>query len=176
MDRPLESVTLVVALALLAPGAARAAEPKPAPEAVQHVLDCMAEPSDAKRVTCYDTAAARLRDALKSGQIVALEHEAIMAARRQAFGLTLPAFDLFGRGDRPEPIVSISAKIEGVSRDRDGRLVVTLEGQGAWRQTDVRELSPLPRPGMTASVERGALGSYFMDAGGPFKMRVQRDR
>lgn len=158
-------------------GAAMAAEPKVEGRAAafQALLDCKDKTPDAVRLACYDAAAGGLAGAEKQGDIVVVDREQARAVRRQAFGFAMPSLRLFDRGEKPEEMDRLTAKVDAASIDRNGKWVVRLEGGQVWRQIDSAIVMTQPRSGSTVEIRRAALGSYMLSVDGHPGFRVHRD-
>lgn len=185
MDRPVsKGVSAATALALLmtyalgfasAHAAARPAAPKTAP-AMQSVLDCRSIAEDAKRLACYDAAVAAMAKAEESGDLLAIDREQRRTVRRQAFGLSLPSFTLFDKGEKPEEANRISVTLARAFRNENGRWVLVLDDGAVWRQIDDTEMYDIPpKAGQKAVIRRAALGSFMMKIEGQPSIRVHRD-
>jgi hypothetical protein len=158
-------------------------------QALQPLFACRAITEDAARLACLDAAVAELQAASESGDVVAVDRQQIEAAEESTFGLSIPNFSLPSlRGDNPALAEAGDAevhspdrvvtrnddgdieRIEGlavteVTINRAGRVEVTLANGQMWRQTDgtmVQGVRSGARPGLTANIRGGALGSYFM--------------
>ena len=95
--------------------------------------------------------------------------------RRQAFGLSLPSFTIFDRGEKGEDADRITTTVVEASKGPTGRWLIQLDGGALWRQTDDADLYKTPHKGSVAVVRRGALGSFFMKIDGDSAFRVHRD-
>lgn len=162
----------IVIAAIIAGAAAPA--PSRAP-AVQTVLDCQKIGDGAQRLACFDSAVAAMARAETSGDLVTVDRAQRRAARHQAFGLTLPSLAFLDRGEKPEEVNRIEAKVAAASRDPAGRWLIQLDDGAIWRQIDDTNLYPAPRAGSLANIRRAALGSYFMSFQGRQEIRVHRD-
>lgn len=167
----------VVALALFAAaGSAGAQSASPARNAtMQSLVDCRKIASPESRLACYDTAASALETAEAKGDIVVVDREQASAVRKQAFGFQLPSISIFDRGEKPEDIDEVNLPITSAVRDGHGKWTLVLEGGQVWRQIDTAELSRNPKPGMTAKIKKGAIGSYKLMVGGAMAIKVHRD-
>ena len=166
---------LVAAALALALGGTALAAPRPA--TLQAVIDCRAVSEAAARLACYDAAAARLDEAEAKGDIVVMDREQTRQARREAFGFTLPSFDLFSRGESAEKLDRASFKVvRAWESGANGQWSMELDSGAVWRQTDSETLSRRPKPGSTVEIRSAALGSYFMNVDGQRAIRVKRDR
>lgn len=162
-----------VLAALTATGVAAGPATNRAP-VVQSVLACRAVADGAARLACYDKAVADMGDAEAKGDLVTIDREQRRAARRQAFGLSLPSLAFLDRGEKAEEVDNMTAAVTGVSRTPDGKWVITVEGGAVWRQIDENELSNNPHAGSTARIRKGALGSFFMNIDREQAIRVHR--
>lgn len=183
--RAVRPLILLVALTIAAPAAAqstfRTTPPQVRPQAsgnapvLQAVIDCRTTAEAAARLACYDAAAARLQQAETAGEVVVVDRAQVREARRQIFGFSVPALDLFGgrATARAEDRVD---RLEGVVRStsfgRDARRVIRLEDGAVWRQYGAEEIRV--RAGSRVVVTRGIIGSFFMRVDGQPGVRVQR--
>jgi len=109
------------------------------------------------------------RDGVDEGEQTAQAESEVQARRSPE--LAEPEVETFEDGSRAEyrddgRLDRISgAPVASVRDTRDG-IVVTLENGQVWRQTDGTRVLPVRRrhleAGLTAEIERGMLGSYFM--------------
>jgi len=180
---------LLVAAALLAATAAaaqpaRRVDPQTAAAArgqrsaavLQAVIDCRRITDTAARLACFDAAAARLEQAESTGEVVVVDRSQVREARRQIFGFSVPAFDLFGgRNDNRAPedrVDTLETTLSSSSVGRDGHLIFRLANGQVWRQYGSEPLRA--RPGATVVIVRGLIGSYFIRVGGQPGVRAQR--
>ena len=165
-----------IALLGVAVGAAGAGAATQGPAAqVKAVLDCRVIPENSARLACYDAAVAAMGQAEVKGDLLTLDKEQRRTVRRQSFGLTLPSFTLFDRGEKPEEADRLTAKIASVSHLPRGQWVIHLEDGAVWRQIDDQELKRDPKAGQAVAIRRAALGSFFMNIDGQSAIRVHRD-
>jgi len=158
---------------------------------LQPLFECRNIADDDARLACLDAAVETLYGNAESGEVVAVDRGQIEAAEESIFGLSLPNFSIPGLGRRsggegdlveadataqsPDRIVHRTEdgdieRIENLSVtdieiNRAGDVVVTLANGQVWRQTDGTHIQGLRggvRPGLTANIRSGALGSYFM--------------
>lgn len=162
-------------LAILATGAASAAEAPTRAPAMAAVLNCRAIADDAKRLACFDKAVGDMAKAEDTGDLVTIDREQRRTVRRQAFGLTLPSLSMFDKGEKPEEANRIETTLSRALRNGSGKWIITLEDGAVWRQIDDGELEPPPRPGQKVVIRRAALGSYLMHIEGQSAIRVHRD-
>jgi hypothetical protein len=183
MIRPSLGRTAAVAAVLLLSGGADAAPAKVKEQqraaVLQAVVECRAIKDREARLNCFDAAAAKLDEAEASGQVVVVEKQQIQTVKREAFGLTLPSLDLFGRSAKSAAAVDVDRVTETVKTARrgpDNRWVVELETGAVWRQIDENEIARDPRPGSKVEIKKAALGSFVMKVDGQSAVRVHRDR
>ena len=143
--------------------------------AVQTVLDCRALTEGDKRLACFDAAVAAMETAEAKGDLVTMDREQRREVRRQAFGLSLPAFTLFDHGEKGADADRLTATVADASRNGNGRWVIRLEGGATWRQIDDTDLYKTPHPGSSAVLRRAVLGSFFMKIDGDTAFRAHRD-
>ena len=158
-------------------GAVHAAPPK-APvraPAVQSVINCQAITDNTQRLACFDSAVAGMAQAEDKGDLVTIDREQRRTVRRQAFGLILPSLAIFDRGERPEDVDRITAKVKTASQAASGKWIIVLDDGAAWRQIDDNELYRSPHAGSVANIRKAALGSFFMNLDGQQAIRVHRD-
>ncbi|HEX6866645.1 MAG TPA: hypothetical protein VF122_05385 [Caulobacteraceae bacterium] len=176
--RAKKGALVAAALALTTAGASQAA-PNDAPRAaaLQAVVNCRAVTDTAARLACYDAAAARLDEAEAKGDLVILDRNQTQQARREAFGFSIPSFDLFNRGAPAEKMDRAEFKVvRAWEFNNTGQWAMELDSGAVWRQTDQETLSRRPKPGSTVEIRSAALGSYFMNVDGQRAIRVKRDR
>lgn len=143
--------------------------------AFQHLIDCRALKDDAARLACFDRAAASLDDAVAKKEVVIVDKQQVREAKRGLFGLSLPSFHLFGRGDEQdaEEVAQIEGKIVSATPDVDGWRI-KLDDGSVWTQTDGKPTFKNPKPGVSVVVRRGALGSYILRVDNAPGVKVRR--
>lgn len=150
------------------------AAPPPSAPAVQAVIDCAKiGPSD-QRLACYDAAVAAMAKAQTTGDLVAIDRAQRRAARRQAFGFSLPSLAFLDRGEKAEEVNNLETTVTAVSRGAEGKWVITVEGGAVWRQTDNNDLSKDPRVGSAVKISKGVLGAFFMNIDRQQAIKVHR--
>ena len=157
--------------------AASAAEPRgPARTAAfQNLIDCKGKADAVERLACYDAAVSSLDVAEKQGDIVLVDREQARAARRQAFGFTLPSMAMFDRGEKAEDLDRVATTIVRAYQGGDRRWTVELEGGAVWAQTDDEQVARAPKAGSKAELRKAAMG-YFMNLDGQRAVRARRVR
>jgi hypothetical protein len=177
-------IAATAALLIAAPALA-ADKPKAAPPAVvQKLLDCRALADSAARLACLDAGVAALAGAVESRDVLVADKEDVKKARRGLFGLSLPAFNLFGadkdeadegeKKDERGALTEIEATITAARPSRAGGWRFVLDDGSTWLQTDQMGFRHDPRPGMKIRIRRAAMGSYLANVDGQTAVRVKR--
>ncbi len=162
----------VLAMAVASP--AGAAEPSRA-SVFQGLLDCKGKTDDAARLACYDAATASLGAAEKKGDIVVVDRDMAKAARRQAFGFSLPSLDMFkGSEDKPEEAEQLTAIAAKAYQGADRKWVFELEDGAVWVQNDSETLQRDPKKGSKIEIRKAAIGSFFLKSDGQRAIRARR--
>lgn len=156
-------------------GPAAAGKPGANPAVVQTLLDCRKLADSTERLACYDKAAAAIESASASGDLVSLDRAQRRAARRQAFGFTLPTLSFLDRGETEKEASRITATIAGASQDPLGKWIIRLDDGAVWRQDEYGELARLPRKGSAVVITKGMLGAFFMTVDGQSLGKVKRE-
>jgi hypothetical protein len=141
---------------------------------VQAVIACRSIAVDAQRLACFDKAVAAMGEAQTKGDLVTLDREQRRTVRRQAFGLSLPAFNLFDRGEKAEDVDRLTGTIASAREDGFGKWTVRLQDGAVWVQTDDSALGRPPHAGSTVVISKGVLGSFFMKIDGQQAVRARR--
>lgn len=163
----------VAGFALMLAGAAKAAEP--ANPALAGLEACVGLSDAAAKASCYDQALINLNAALRAGDIAIVQRKEAQAAQRSAFGLSLPALNLFDRmGPSAGPLEEVTGEVKRAERDVRGRWIIELTDGAVWRQVDDEAISPSPRVGSRAEIRRASLGNYFMKIDGRRGVRAKR--
>ncbi len=168
---------VLASLCLIAFAAPALAQQQPAtPSVLDQVYACANVNEEAARLSCYDTAVGRLREAQSSGNIVAVDRGQMETIERESFGFALPSLPTIFRRDptqEQEAIREARFTIERVSRHADGRSTFYMTDGAAWTQIE-SESARNARPGENVTVRRASLGSFMMsfESGG----RAQRVR
>jgi hypothetical protein len=169
-----------LALAFAATAIAAAAAPKPAEPAraavLQAVADCRKLAVDAARLACYDKAVAALDQAESEGQVVVIDREQVKAVRRQAFGLTLPAFTLFNRGPQEDQVDRVTIELSEAHLGAERKWIMTSTEGVVWAQNDDESVQEEPHTGSKVVIRHAALGSYFCNIDGQRAVRCERRR
>ena len=165
-----------VAAVIAVPAAAQTRAQAPAvTPGLQAVFDCRRISDDAARVACFDRSVGALQSAFTAREVVVVDREQARAARREAFGFSLPSLSMLnplGGGDSERETFKVARATQGA----DGYWVIETETGQVWRQTEAATVRIRPRPGSTLEIRRGPLGSYRMNVDGSRAISVMRSR
>lgn len=170
-------VTLVATALFTAP--VTAAPPKLVTPATVTALEaCRKVTNDSERLACYDRAVPALTDAVSSGDVAVVDREQMVRTRRSLFGFTLPDLPLLGGGRKGEPeLKKIASTIVTASAIADGRYRMKIADSDAiWETTENSDSLSPPRSGQKVTIEKGALGAYFIQVGSQRWVRGRRVR
>ncbi|OYQ26011.1 hypothetical protein CHU93_12440 [Sandarakinorhabdus cyanobacteriorum] len=170
---------------LMAAGAATAADkpqkpPKAPPAVVQKLLDCRSIADAGQRLACFDAGVAALASGVEKREVLVADKEDVKQAKRSLFGLALPSFNLFGKGDDDEKsdergaLTEIEAVISAARQARPGFWSFTLDDGSTWVMTEAKSMRHDPRAGMKVRIRRAAMGSYLANVDGQIAIRVRR--
>jgi hypothetical protein len=138
----------------------------PAPDPLAALIACRELLQDTARLACFDRELKVLVNAALAPKL----------APEQAFGLppmAVAAKESAAAG-RTE-LAEFRARLVGLGRPLDGRVVLTLDNGQVWRQvTQGEEL--LLKTGDIVTLSRGALHSYWLDAPSGRRCKVTRIR
>jgi hypothetical protein len=159
-----------MALALPWPAAA-VAEPPGGSPAVAAVLACRSIKNRANQLACFREASDQLA-AERSPDGVASASPPPPETPR-AFGLRPPPA---ARAVRPRAVRSVTVKFGGMNDPGDGRVVFYFDDGSAWREIEPDPVAGALIAGQTVTLEKGLLGSYFLDIPGRASVKVARLR
>lgn len=163
-----------------------AAQPSPAADraakreraaTLRAVVDCRSIEAEKERLACYDRSVAALDVAEREKRVVVLDERQVVETRRSMFGFATvsnPLLDGEGEDDRTK-VSEITVAVDHASRDRFGKLVMTMEDGAVWHQTDDIDLVRQPKKGSVALIRRATLGNYRMKLDGQVAIRVRRE-
>ena len=167
---------VLAAGALAGAASAQSSTPQAGSALLKSLAECRAVADSQARLACFDGVTGRLVAAEQAGEVVVVDRADIRAARRQAFGFSLPSLDIFARGARDPELDRVQLVLSRATRLEDGKWLLRTEEGQVWRQTDDRRLSTSPRPGSRAEVRNAAMGSFFMNIDGQRAIRVRREQ
>jgi len=153
----------VVAAMLFAAATAEAATLQPSTEALQA---CANEVDQARRLTCFDRVVGP-----KPAPVVAAPAAIVPAVSAPA----APAADTYGLATKiKEKPQTLTARVAAVERGPGGALLITLDNDQVWRQSDAA--SVVVKPGTEIKIIPALLGSYWLQASREQGIRVKRVR
>jgi hypothetical protein len=170
-------LTALAALAAVAVGGSAVAQPKIEGRSavLQSLLDCKTKTDPTERLACYDTAAGVIDTAEQKGDIVVVDREQAQAARKQAFGLSLPTLDMFNKAAAtPEEANRVEDTVERAYRGGDGKWVFELAGGAVWQMYNAGDLGRLPKKGSAVEIRKGSVGGFFLSSDGQAGQRAKR--
>lgn len=166
---------LVLAAAAVSPVWAQQASNPSRPEQLTRLVECRAVADPVQRLACYDGAASALDLAEKGGDVVVIDRQQVVLARRQLFGFQLPSMpDFFQRGPQAEALDSIETTLVRAGQYGDGKWTFTLADGSQWRQLDSEPVRFRNRSGEAVRIRRAALGSFLLTVDGTRAVRVRR--
>ncbi|MEZ6022565.1 MAG: hypothetical protein R3C16_03925 [Hyphomonadaceae bacterium] len=154
----------VMALAFAVSGTAAAQQPSAPPEALSAIYSCADVAEDAARLSCFDAATARLRQAESEGALVAMDRDQLQTLQQESFGFNLPnVANLLSRlgGDEDQGPSEVVLVVERVGGRADGRSVFTMTDGQRWAQVESQSVRNV-RPGDTVRIRRAAFSSYML--------------
>lgn len=178
MSRLRPAVPIIGVFLTLVMGSSAVAAKKPGEPAraavVQAVSDCRKLTDDAFRLACYDKAAASFDQAEQQGQVVVIDRDQVKTVRRQAFGLSLPAFTIFNKGPKEDHVDNIVMTVESSQEQQDGKWVWTSAEGVTWAQIDSEFVSNPPHKGSTVKIRAAAMGSFLCNIDNQRAVRCER--
>jgi hypothetical protein len=144
----------------------------PPPAVISSVVACRNITQAERRLRCYDDAAAALSSAVSSGNVIAMDKQAVVKTRKELFGFPVPRIPLFGSGNEPEQ-KALNATIRNVTPTGFMRFILTLDNGAKWTTTEPLTRQSDPRPGQKIEIKRSLMGNYMLSINGnpPAKAR-----
>jgi hypothetical protein len=179
LSRKITIATLIaLGLAGAHAGTAFAGEDKSSdpPELYRKLANCRTIADATQRLACFDAASAELDAAVSRKDVYMVDKQQVQKTRRTLFGLPLPDLGLFGGdkdGDDAGAISQIESTISAV-RSRGVDLLITIAEGSTWLQQEGTMAAISPKPGMSVTIKRGALGSYWLKVGNQPATKVRR--
>jgi hypothetical protein len=149
-------------------------DPTPKAAQMQQLLDCRRIEDRSARVDCYDAAAASHDAAERQGEIVVVERERVIEARRAVFGFSLPAFPSSLLGGETEALNEVETSLERASLVAGQGWTFHLADGSVWRQIDTTPLQFRARAGLPIKIRRAAMGSYLLKVADYPAVRAKR--
>ena len=169
---------LVIALAAAAPHPATG-QLAGGSELVTAVQDCQKIGDNSQRLACYDRNVSALATARAHGDVSIVDRNQIRQVRRSLFGFSGVHIPFFGNSrdrdtqDEPRELNSALASFRDIGNGFF-RFSIT-EPQSTWETTEGSSFSD-GRSGDKVTIQKGALGSYFVQIAGDKWVRARRIR
>lgn len=173
----MRNLVITIGLSALAASGAGAAAParSPADTMVSALRACRQVTDPAQRLACFDKAAASLTGAVEQGEVTLVTREQATKTRRSLFGFAVPEFPFFKRRAGESDLREISTRIVSVRPYGPNRYRLGVaEADAVWETTE--ELAREPLAGQPVTIQRGALGSYWIKVGNGREVRGRRVR
>jgi hypothetical protein len=169
--------TLLLLATTPAADAAERRPPRDRAATLRAVVDCRAIATAADRLACYDRSVAALDTAEREKRVVVLDERQVRETRRSMFGFASVSNPLIDGQDENDAtqMREITTTVERATRDRFGKLVVTMDDGAVWHQADDIDLVRPPKKGSVALIRRATLGNYRMKLDGQVAIRVKRE-
>jgi hypothetical protein len=169
------AVGLLAAASLLATGAHAQDEAK-RPKVLEEIFECRQVKDPSQRLACFEAAAAKMEEAETQGDVVVVDREQAQAARKKAFGLSMPNITLFGKKETGPDVTELNASVIRAWRSPRGYWWFQLDNGGVWKQIDTYSMPRDPKPGSKVFIRKVLMGSYFCKVDGQQPIRVHRVR
>lgn len=166
----------IVAMAAFGAAPAGAKAPPPQSPLVTALDRCRTIPDPTLRLTCFDSAAATLVAASRSGQVSVVDRAQLRQARRSLFGFAMPKLPFFA-GDRSaeDDKDELDSTITSSRPMGNGRFrLVISDGNSVWETLESYMSFSDPRSGQKITIKRGPLGSYFLRINGQRGVKGKR--
>ena len=151
------------AVALLCAGTATAQVPAEGADALGALASCRAISESARRLACFDAAAASLLKAREAGDVQVVNRTELREVRRNLFGFSLPRLPFF-KGDRSQEEADdrLETRITSWRPIGYGKYRIVVDGGAVWETTEASDAVDPPAQGQPLSIRKGALGSYVL--------------
>jgi hypothetical protein len=163
---PLALATVLISLGSMLPGQTGAADRSNAAE-------CAAIEDPTARLACYDAAFPRTphtSPATPAKVAVATDEP---ASETRKFGLSAKLKRAIEPKAAQPPVTATRAAVRTVSRQPSGYLLIGLDNDQMWQQTEIDPQIWL-RPGDQVTIRRASMGSYLLDTPAHYSTRVRR--
>jgi hypothetical protein len=151
------------------------------PVSTATVYACADISDDEDRLACYDNAVGRLKSAEAAGEVVSVTRQEVEDVQRDSFGFSMPSLPKltmpkFGGGDDRE-LNELVASVERVTKSARGKVIVYLDNNQVWQQTDDKRVYISRRQSFEqAAVRKAAFGSFMMKLDDGVLFRAERIR
>jgi len=143
------------------------------PAAIQQLVACRSITDAAQRLACYDRNTALVDQAITTKNLVVIDKARATAAKRSLFGFSIPNFGgLFGGAE--DDVKQIESTVASFGQNAEGGLLIRLTDGSVWTQVDDAMLGLPPKRGEKVVVQRGSLGSFYLQLGKQPGFKVRR--
>lgn len=140
---------------------------------MQRLFECKQIAERDARVDCYDAAMESLGVAERKGDIVVVERERVLEARRAVFGFSLPTFPGLPGGEA-EALNEIETTLDRAAYVAGSGWTFHLADGSTWRQIDTTPLQFRAQTGLPIRIRRAAMGSYLLKVSDYPAVRAKR--
>ena len=138
----------------------------PPPAVISGVVACRNVTQAERRLKCYDDAAAALSSAVSTGNVIAMDRQAVVKTRKELFGFPVPKIALFGSSNDPEQ-KTLNAVIKSATPTGYLRWIFTLDNGAKWQTIEPLARQQDPRPGQKIEIKRSLMGYMVSINGNP---------
>ena len=171
--------TLTLPMLLVQPAAAQtrgqdtSSSALPAPQIFSDLVGCRTIADAEQRLACYDAKVAALDEAQKNDEVVIADQAAVKEAKRGLFGFNLPKLKILGK-EGTTTLDELTAVIKSARQDQRGRWTITLEDGATWQQIDSKSPGRDAKAGMSVTIKKASLGTFFVKVDKQVAMRMKR--
>lgn len=161
--------------ALLWAGTAAAQVAPREADALGALASCRTVADSARRLACFDSAAASLLKAREAGEVQVVNRTELREVRRNLFGFSLPRLPFF-KGDKSQEEADdkLETRVTSWRPIGYGKYRIVVEGGAVWETTEASDAVDPPVQGQPLSIRKGALGSYVLKINNQRGLRGRR--
>jgi hypothetical protein len=141
------------------------------PQVYIDLVQCKDIADGAARLTCYDAASAKMRQAAEAKDIVILDRAEVRKTKRSLFGFLLPKLPFF-EDDEKDEFTNIESTFASVTPIGYGKYQFSIPDGGTWETTEPAKGNL--REGQKVKIKRGSVGGFLMQIGSGGYVRVKR--
>lgn len=146
--------------------------------ALQDAYGCADISDGTQRVSCYDEAIARVRQAERAGDILVVDRAQVSMMERDAFGFSFPSLahllPQFGSASPNPELADVELQVERLAGHATGRYSFIMTNGQVWTQTEQQSPANV-RAGDIVHVRRTAMGGYMLSPRHGAAHRVRRE-
>lgn len=167
-------VLLYIGLASSVPVAAQA-DPD-ASKTLDALARCQEIPTNAARLTCFESSAREIAAARKSGKLLVLDRDIVVERKRQRFGLAdarqIPLGG--GKADRDTVVTEVRTTITAAKPAGYARFTLQMANNTVWETIEPLKLEP--RPGTAIVIKQSGFGGLKATIAGERPVLIKRQR